>query len=156
MDAYTNVESLSFSFNGDNATLPILFIQEQFSKVPIPIPILPITPLSPPLGAIPPIPKQFPIMEGTAKLSPIQAILIGMAKAAKKADAVSATGSLDTLIYGNVLQARGLVGVRGAGTPFDGLYYVSSVTHNIKRGEYKQNFTLTRNGLISTVPSVPA
>ena len=79
-----------------------------------------------------------------------------MAKAAKTADAVTATGSLDTLIYGNVLQARGLVGVRGAGNPFDGLYYVSSVTHNIKRGEYKQNFTLSRNGLISTLPSVPA
>jgi hypothetical protein len=155
MDAYTNVESLSFSFNGDNATLPFVFIQEQYSNAPIPIPIPDITPLSPPLGAIPPIPKQFPIIEGTAKLSPIQAILIGMAKAAKKADAVTATGSLDTLIYGNVLQARGLVGVRGAGTPFDGLYYVSSVTHNIKRGEYKQNFTLTRNGLISTVSSVP-
>ncbi len=156
MDAYTNVESLSFSFNGDNATLPFVFIQEQYSKAPIPIPILDITPLNPPLGLIPPIPKQFPIIEGTAKLSPVQALLIGLAKAAKKADAVSATGSLDTLMYGNVLQSRGLVGVRGAGTPFDGLYYVSSVTHNIKRGEYKQSFTLTRNGLISTVPSVPA
>jgi hypothetical protein len=46
------------------------------------------------------------------------------------------------------------VGVRGAGYCFDGLYYVKSVTHRIKRGEYKQNFTLTRNGLVSTVPTV--
>jgi hypothetical protein len=156
MDAYTNVESLSFSFNAASATLPFVYIQEQYSNAPIVIPIPNVTPLNPPLGAIPPIPLQFPIIEGTAKLSPIQAVLIGLAKAAKTADAVTATGALDTLIYGNVLQARGLVGVRGAGTPFDGLYYVSSVTHNIKRGEYKQNFTLTRNGLISTVPSVPA
>ena len=37
---------------------------------------------------------------------------------------------------------RQLVGVRGAGPAFDGLYYVKSVTHNIKRGEYKQSFTL--------------
>ncbi len=155
MDAYTNVESLNFSFNGDSATLPFVYIQEQYSKATIPIPIPDITPLSPPLGLIPPIPKQFPIMDGTARLSPIQAVLIGMARAAKKADAVSATGALDTMIYGNILQARALVGVRGAGTPFDGLYYVTSVTHNIKRGEYKQNFTLGRNGLISTVPSVP-
>ena len=146
---------MSFSFNAASATLPFVYIQEQNSNAPILIPIPDITPLNPPLGAIPPIPLQFPIIEGTAKLSPIQAALIGMAKAAKKADAVSATGSLDTLIYGNVLQARGLVGVRGAGTPFDGLYYVSSVTHNIKRGEYKQSFTLGRNGLISTVQSVP-
>ena len=47
------------------------------------------------------------------------------------------------------------MGVRGAGLPFDGLYYVKSVTHDIKRGEYKQSFTLARNGLVSTVPTVP-
>jgi len=28
------------------------------------------------------------------------------------------------------------------------------VTHKIKRGEYKQDFTLTRNGLVSTVSTV--
>ena len=53
------------------------------------------------------------------------------------------------LRYGRVLKARQLVGVRGAGMAFDGLYYVKSVTHTIKRGEYKQSFTLTRNGLVS-------
>ena len=37
-------------------------------------------------------------------------------------------------------KSRQLVGVRGAGLPFDGLYYVKSVTHDIKRGEYKQSF----------------
>jgi hypothetical protein len=156
MDGQTNVESLSFSFNSQAGTLPFVFIQEQLSKAPIPIPIPDITPLNPPLGLIPPLPKQFPIIDGTAKLSPIQAVLIGLAKAAKKADAVSGTGALDVLRYGSVLSARGLVGVRGAGTAFDGLYYVNSVTHNIKRGEYKQNFTLGRNGLISTLPRVAA
>jgi hypothetical protein len=30
------------------------------------------------------------------------------------------------------------------------------VSHSIKRGEYKQNFTLVRNGLLSTVQQVPA
>jgi hypothetical protein len=94
-------------------------------------------------------------LAATAKLSPVLAVLMGLAEASKTADAVSASGSLDSLIYGNILQARGLVGVRGAGSPFDGLYYVKSVTHNIKRGEYKQNFTLVRNGLISTVSRVP-
>jgi hypothetical protein len=47
-----------------------------------------------------------------------------------------------------------LVGVRGAGSAYDGLYYVSSVTHSIKRGEYKQNFSLAREGLISLTPRV--
>ena len=80
-----------------------------------------------------------------AKLSPIQAALIGLAKASKSSDAVTGNGTLDVLRYGRLLKARGLVGVRGAGPAFDGLYYVRSVTHSIKRGEYKQSFQLTRN-----------
>jgi hypothetical protein len=45
--------------------------------------------------------------------------------------------------------------VRGAGLAYDGLYYVNSVTHNIKRGDYKQSFELSRDGLISNTPRVP-
>ena len=56
--------------------------------------------------------------------------------------------------YGRVLKARHLVGVRGAGPAFDGLHYVTKVTHSIKRGEYKQRFQLTREGLGATVPAV--
>jgi hypothetical protein len=155
MDVQTNVESLNFSFNADAGTLPFLYMQEQFSKAPLLIPIPDVTPLNPPLGAIPPIPKQFPFIQGSSRLTPVQAILIGLAKAAKKADAITGSGTLDVLRYGRVLQPRGLVGVRGAGLAFDGLYYVSSVTHNIRRGEYKQAFTLGRNGLVSTLPQVP-
>jgi hypothetical protein len=62
---------------------------------------------------------------------------------------------LDVLRYGQVLNARQLVGVRGAGLAFDGLHYVESVTHRISRGEYKQDFTLTRNALVSNTPIVP-
>lgn len=156
MDAHTNVESLSFSFANDAKLLPVLFIQNPETKVPIPIPIPDITPLNPPLGLIPPLPRGIEPIEGTAKLSPIQAALIGLAKAAQSADAVSASGTLDVLRYGRVLKARQLVGVRGAGPAYDGLYYVKSVTHDIKRGEYKQSFTLSRNGLVSTLPTVPA
>jgi hypothetical protein len=156
MDAQTNVESLNFSFNSESKTIPILFIQNQITKIPIPVPIPDITPLNPPLGLIPPLSLKFEPITGTAKLSPIQAALIGLAKAARSADAVSASGTLDVLRYGRPLKARQLVGVRGAGTAYDGLYYVKSVTHNIKHGEYKQSFNLTRNGLISTLPRVPA
>jgi hypothetical protein len=155
MDAHTNVESLSFNFNGESAELPVLLIYNQETKVPIPIPVPAITPLNPPLGLIPPIPKKIKWIEGTAKLSPIRAALIGLAKASRSSDAVSGSGSLDVLRYGRPLRARELVGVRGAGRAFDGLYYVKSVTHDIKKGEYKQSFNLTRNGLISTVSQVP-
>ena len=156
MDAHTNVESLSFNFDAEHAELPILMIYNQETKVPIPIPIPPITPLNPPLGAVPPIPKKIKFIKEVARHGPVRAALIGLAKAAQAADAVSGSGSLDVIRYGRPLRARELVGVRGAGTAFDGLYYVKSVTHNIKKGEYKQSFTLTRNGLISTLPRVPA
>ena len=42
----------------------------------------------------------------------------------------------------------------GAGFAYDGNYYVDSVTHSIKRGEYTQNFQLSRDGLISQTPAV--
>jgi len=155
MDMHTNVESLSFSFDNTSKALPVLFIQNKETKVPIPIPIPDITPLNPPLGVIPPIPNRIAPIRTTANLSPVRAALIGLAKAAKSSDAVTGSGTLDVLRYGRVLQARQLVGVRGAGPAFDGLYYVKSVTHNIKRGEYKQSFNLARNGLLSTVPQVP-
>jgi hypothetical protein len=156
MDAQTNVESLTFSYNSESAKLPIVIIQEPMSKAIIPIPIPPITPLNPPLGAIPPIPKDIDKIDETAKYSPVRAALIGLAKAARSADVVTANGTLDTLRYGQVLKARRLVGVRGAGTPFDGLWYVTRVTHTLKRGEYKQAFSLSRNGLVSTLSTVPA
>ncbi|MGD1992205.1 MAG: hypothetical protein PVI59_03320 [Anaerolineae bacterium] len=155
MDAHTNVESLSFQFDAQSRTLPVVFIQNQQTRAPIPIPIPDITPLNPPLGAIAPPPTKFRLLRNTANLSPIRAVLRGVAEAARSADLVTASGSLDVLRYGHVLRPRGLVGVRGAGVAFDGLYYVQSVTHSIKRGEYKQNFTLTRNALVSLTPQVP-
>jgi len=156
MDAHTNVESLSFNFNGANTILPIVFIQNSLTKIPIPIPIPNLNPLQPPLGVIPaPITNILPIKE-TAKLSPMAAIGVGLAVASMSADAVTGTGSLDVVRYGRLLKARQLVGVRGVGTAFDGLYYVKSTTTTIKRGEMKQSFELTRNGLVSITPRVPA
>jgi len=65
---------------------------------------------------------------------------------------LTATGELDANRYGNVLHPRGLVGLRGVGYSFDGLYYVKSVTHSLSRGQYRQQFSLTREGKGSTVP----
>lgn len=157
MDAHTNVESLSFSFDNDLNAIPTVFYYDEITKAVIVVPIPPITPLNPPLGLIPPIPTRLkPVSDDLSKRSLPQAILIGLAKASQWAEAVSGEGELDVLRYGRVLRARALVGVRGAGTAFDGLHYVKSVTHKIKRGEYKQSFKLSRNGLISTLRSVPA
>lgn len=151
-----NVESLEFSLEGDNKRLPILWLVNEETHAPIPIPIPDITPLNPPLGKVPAIPKGINWLVGTAKLSPIRAAMIGLAVAAKESEVVFATGSLDVARYGRVLKARQLVGVRGAGSAFDGLYYVASVTHSLERGRYRQDFKLARNGLYSTLSTVPA
>lgn len=156
MDAHTNVESINFSFNAESKVMPVILVQNQETRAIIPIPVPDITPLSPPLGLISPVARDIEWITGTARLSLVRAALVGLAKAAKTSEAVSADGTLDVLRYGHVLKARKLVSVRGAGMAFDGLYYVKSVTHSIKRGEYKQSFTLTRNGLISTLQKVPA
>ena len=88
-------------------------------------------------------------------MSFLSALMTGIAYAGQHSDCVFGNGRLDAVRYGRLLKSRQLVGVRGAGLPYDGLYYVKSVSHDIKRGEYKQSFELARNGLISTLPTVP-
>jgi hypothetical protein len=155
MDALTNVESLGFGFDPTKGVLPVVFIQNALTRVPIPIPIPNLNPLQPPLGVLPTPIANIKVLKDTAKLNPMQAISRGLAEAKRSQDAVSGNGSLDVLRYGRVLKARQLVGVRGAGLAYDGLYYVQSVTSTLKRGEFKQSFSLTRNGLISITPRVP-
>jgi hypothetical protein len=155
MDYATNIENVSCSFNSQGRVMPFVRVQIPTTKTSLPIPIPDITPLNPPLGLIPSIPLNFERVDNSAKYSPVRAAMIGLTKAARSAESVTATGSLDVIRYGNVLKARRLVGLRGVGTAFDGLYYVKGVTSKIKRGEFKQDFTLSRNGLISTLRHIP-
>lgn len=155
MDAHTNVESLSFSFDPTKGVLPIVFIQNQATRVPIPLPVPNLNPLQPPLGLLPAPIANLKIMKNTAKMNPMQALSLGLAEAKKSQDAVSGSGTLNVLRYGHILKPRRLVGVRGAGVAYDGLYYVSSVTSTLKRGSFSQSFSLTRNGLVSITPKVP-
>ena len=134
----------------------MVFIQNPLTRAPIPIPIPDLNPLQPPLGVIPTPLANIKMMKDTASDNPMQAISKGLNEAKKSQDAVTASGSLDVLRYGRMLKARRLVGVRGAGIAYDGLYYVSSVTTTIGRDKFQQSFNLTRNGLVSITPTVPA
>ena len=156
MDALSNVEQLGFHFDKEAKAMPIVLFQEPISKAPIGIPIPDVTPLNPPLGLVPPLPVRLAHLDDTAHLSTLSALMTGLAYAGRHSDSVFGNGRLDVARYGRVLKSRQLVGVRGAGLAFDGLYYVRSVTHEIRRGAYKQSFSLARNGLVSTVPRVPA
>ncbi|MBE9180044.1 hypothetical protein IQ268_15850 [Oculatella sp. LEGE 06141] len=67
---------------------------------------------------------------------------------------VAATGELDALHYGDILEARSIVGIQGAGFSYGGHFHVQSVTHSIRKGEYKQRFSLAREGIGSLTPVV--
>ncbi|MDE2095143.1 MAG: hypothetical protein KGI87_14950, partial [Burkholderiales bacterium] len=152
-----NVESLSFSFDGLQKKIVLYSIMDPVThKVVIPIPVPNLSVLRPPLGVKVPIPWRLEQQEGAAKNNPAKAAQEILGILFNASDAITASGSLDVLRYGRVLRSRMLVGVRGAGASYDGLYYVNSVTHNIKRGEYKQSFQLSRDGQISLTPKVPA
>jgi hypothetical protein len=157
MDAETNVESLSFSLNGLAKKVMIVNIMDPVTrKVLIPVPIPDISIFQPPLGARPTPPAKIQFAEnvdGKSVPEVLNQVVGDMLKGAS--NAITASGSLDVLRYGHVLRSRLLVGVRGAGLAYDGFYYVDSVTHDIQRGQYKQSFQLSRDGLISNTPAVP-
>jgi hypothetical protein len=155
MDAHSNVESLSFSLEGTAKKIRIYTIFDPLThKVPIPVPLPNINIFKPPLGLRPTPPAKIEFAENGAKLEPDEAANAILSDLMTNSSAISGSGSLDVMRYGHVLHARMLVGVRGAGLAYDGMYYVESVTHALKRGEYKQNFTLSRDGLISNTPRV--
>jgi hypothetical protein len=155
MDAATNVESLSFSLDGLAKKLTVVTILDPGTgTIPIPIPIPNLNIFRPPMGLRPTAPARIEFNSDFAKLTPDKAASKILGLLMNNGDAISASGSLDVLRYGRPLRSRAMVGVRGAGLAYDGLYYVDSVTHKIKPGEYKQSFTLGRDGLISNTPKV--
>jgi hypothetical protein len=155
MDAYTNVESLSFSLDGLAKKITVFTIFDPITeKVPIPIPVPNVNIFKPPLGLHPTIPAKVEFANNGAEMTADEAAAAILASLMNNSDAVTGTGTLDVVRYGQTLRSRMLVGVRGAGITYDGMYYVDSVTHNVKRGEYKQNFSLSRDGVISNTPLV--
>jgi hypothetical protein len=154
MGAATNVESLSLSFDGLSRTQYTITLVEPNTKIGIDVPVPDISLLHPPLAARPAVAlKQEPLPDVSDR-SVVELLLLGVSRTSQASDAITGQGKLDVLRYGRVLRARQLVGVRGAGLAYDGLYYVTSVTHDIKRGEYKQSFSLARDGLIPLTPVV--
>jgi hypothetical protein len=155
MDADTNVESLTFSLDGLSKKVTIQTVFDPITKkIPIPIPVPNISLLEPPLGQRPTLPLKIEFPDDTTKLDSLKAIALALARGVGATQEITASGQLNVLRYGRVLKARQLVGVAGASVGYDGLYYVKSVTSNIKNGEFKQSFSLSRDGLISQTTRV--
>jgi hypothetical protein len=153
-DGSTNIDSLSFSYDGTLATQYFVTIIEPNTKIPIPIPVPNIDLLKPTQARQSATPLRSEQLKPIASESPMGAALAALGALFKSSDAVTGNGQLDVIRYGRVFKARQLAAVRGAGDYYDGKYYVKSVTHNIKRGEYKQSFSLARGGVGSSVSSV--
>jgi hypothetical protein len=161
MGAADNLTSISFQHDGTTSTQVVGLVQDNNPAATLPpLPVFGIPLLTPPLATMPSLYLNQPIVK-TKFLEPSEGTSWARAQLQASAEttastikAVTASGELDTARYGSVLYARQLVGVRGVGYSFDGLYSVKSVSHTIKRGEYKQSFQLSREGLGSTVPAV--
>ena len=155
MDAHSNVESLSFSLDGLAKKIVVVTVFDPVkNRFPIVLPLPNINIFKPPLGlrVTPPAKVEFPDALTKESVPNVLNTVLGIL--ARSSDSISVSGSLDVIRYGGILRNRMIVGVRGASLSYDGLYYVNNVTHNIKRGEYKQNFQLSRDGLISNTPRV--
>jgi len=164
MDGESNIDSFSVSYDGLKKNVYVVFYRNDETHVNIPIPVPGINPINPPLGRRPPFPMGYKLLnrrpparerdeddeeaDTAADVFPVTAAK-ALAQASRNAEIISASGALDVTRYGEVLRARRLVEVQGAGHLHSGLYYVDSVTSTLKPGSFKQNFRMTRNARVA-------
>jgi hypothetical protein len=163
----TNVSSISFNYDGLAATGVFGTLQDPETNIDMPI-LLQAGTRVPLLAGQPALPGQIPFARQSLYSSALQcgdgynraiSYIDALASAQSIVDqstdkVVTAEGELDGLRYGDLLSAPGVVGLRGAGTTYDGNYYVKSVTHSISKEKYTQKFKLAREGVGSTVSEV--
>jgi hypothetical protein len=157
MGPASNVRQISFGYNAEQATAVSGKHQDRDTGAQSTIQNTPA--LKIPQSSQPAVTSQSVIrrkrLQAASGMSMADALARANAQASPSQDAVTADGELDSLRYGRLLKARQLVGVRGVGSSFDGLYYVKSVTHSIKRGAYTQKFSLRRDGKGTTTLILP-
>jgi hypothetical protein len=156
MGAETNATLGAFQTNALGPTSVEGKVQDRTTGRALPVRSLP--PLRPPLASKPAWLVNQPNVRAAqfreSGVSAIQAMARAQGTAEAASDAVTVDGQLDAGRYGDLLRARSLVGVRGAGYDHDGFWYVKSVTHDVRPGAYVQSFSLAREGLGSTTPVV--
>jgi hypothetical protein len=156
LGAETNVRQISFRSDGLAPTQVVGRVQDRQTNKSVEVRSSPTA--RPPLAAEPDWQVNLPnvrtmlFRDSGLTTTQAQARVQGAAEASN--DSLTASGTLDALRYADLLTARGLVGLRGAGYQHDGLYYVKRVTHSIQLGEYTQAFTLTREGVGATTAVV--
>jgi hypothetical protein len=157
LGAETNVDQISFSTDSQATVMMDGQVQDRLTNRTMPVMTLAST--RAPLSSQPAWLAQQPNVRRRQLHQSGLNVAQAYARAQGETDAsvdgtLTATGELNALTYGALLQPRGLVGLRGAGYRHDGIYYVKSVTHTVKIGEYKQQFNLNRDGWGSLTPVV--
>jgi hypothetical protein len=156
LGADSNVNSLHFTNNALAPTIVEGSVQDRQTGQDIPV--VAMSPLRPPLSSSPAVLANQPNVRTRqfreSGLNTMQAFARAQGMVDQAEDAVTAEGDLETVRYGDLLQARALVDVRGAGQTNNGTYYVKRVTHTISPDSYTQSFTLTREGTGALLPLV--
>jgi hypothetical protein len=146
-------KSISFTNDALAPVTPAGTFIDPFLHQSLPIPQLPSLRI-PPFSSSPATAYRTTLMRDTANKSPATSAIEMLAAGTNAPDAVDAQGECETARYGNILRARALVGVRGVGKTYDGIYYVSKVEHRIAVGKYDQRFSLKREGTGALLPVV--
>jgi hypothetical protein len=155
----TNVESINFQYDPLAPNLMHGTTFDPLANAELPVLTLLSTRL-PPLASEPALIFNQPFVRNSQyterRYGLIEALASAQATTNKSTEnVVTATGEVNVVRYGSMLASHGLVGLRGAGYSYDGMYYVKRVTHQISRGAYIQRFTLTREGTGSLVEVLP-
>ncbi|MEP5699872.1 MAG: hypothetical protein ABJN43_14685 [Sneathiella sp.] len=154
-----NVEQIQFGFDGTKPKRTWALVENKETDLPIPIATLTSTSMRG-FSAHPALTSSAVL---TAKNKAIYQQGMGVPLAWARAQAVTncsadsavtAQGKVDAMRYGEIISAPGVIAVAGAGTLYDGKYYVNSVTHKITRSSYEQEFSLQRDGIGTTLQSV--
>jgi hypothetical protein len=158
MGPATNVNSLSFEYDAMSPTMVYGAVSDLETEIIVPVVTFTSTRL-PPLASEPALTSNLPYGRKELLRQEGMDALTALIQAQSITDAstdqvVTATGEVDSLRYGAILETGRLVGVRGAGNSYDGSYYVKQVTHTLGPGQYKQSFTLTREGTGSLTQTV--
>lgn len=154
----TNIESINFSYDAFAPTLVYGMISDEETEGDIPVETFESMRV-PPLASLSPLLENQQFVRRSRLGYQGGGVVDAQARAQAITDqsvaaAVTANGTLDVLRYGDILMAPGIVGVRGVGYTYDGNYYVASVSHQISKGQYKQSFSLAREGTGSLTPGV--
>jgi hypothetical protein len=105
----------------------------------------------PPMGAEPALSRGLlqaitrPLMRDAA--NPAEAVSQSRSLANRTSRALTGSGTVDGLKFERILRVGLPVAIRGAGSQHSGNYYVTKVTHTIKRGSYDQAFEAWRNAV---------